>query len=100
MALDEDGFRKLHPEFKGAAPELVNAKLAFALRRLSPGLFGDSFDEAHGWKTAHLLATSPWGMAARIQPGKGSAQPRPGETIYSAELRVLAYECGAGIGVT
>jgi hypothetical protein len=97
MALDEAAFRLRHPEFKGAASALVQVKLADALKRLSPGLLGDSFDEAHGWRTAHLLATSPWGMAARVDPKLAST---PGETIYSAALKQLLTEAGAGIGAT
>src|SRR6187549_1571859 len=97
MALDEAAFRVRHPEFKGAGSALVVIKLADALKRLSPGLFGDRFDEAHGWLTAHLLATTPWGMAARVDP---KLSVTPGATIYSLELKKLAYEAGAGIGVT
>lgn len=101
MALDETAFRVRHPEFKGASSALVQVKLADALLRLSPGLFAASFDEAHGWLTAHLLATTPWGMAARLDP-KAAAMSgaKPGSTIYSLELGRLAYEAGAGIGVT
>jgi hypothetical protein len=101
MALDETAFRVRHPEFKGASSALVTVKLADALKRLSPGLFGTSFDEAHGWLTAHLLATTPWGMAARIDPKLAlMTGAKPGSTIYSLELQKLALEAGAGIGVT
>lgn len=101
MALDESEFRIRHPEFKGANSELVQIKLADALVRLSPALFGDSFDEAHGWKTAHLLASTPWGMAARLDPKLVQLGLAPfGSTIYSAALHALAVESGAGIGVT
>lgn len=101
MALDESEFRKRHPEFKGANSELVQIKLADALRRLSPALFGSNFDEAHGWKTCHLLATTPWGMAARLDPKLIAIGAAPyGATIYSAALRDLSYEAGAGLGVT
>jgi|SRR4051812_11846499 hypothetical protein len=101
MALDEAAFRVRHPEFKGAGSALVTAKLSDALKRLSPGLYGTSFDEAHGWLTAHLLATTPWGMAARLDPKVAAIKGvKPGATIYSLELQRLAYEAGAGIGVT
>jgi hypothetical protein len=101
MALDEAAFRGRHPEFKGASSGLVQVKLADALKRLSPGLFGDSFDEAHGWLTAHLLATTPWGMAARLDPKAAlMSGAKPGSTIYSLELRRLSLEAGAGIGAT
>ena len=97
MALDETAFRVRHPEFKGASSALVNVKLGDAILRLSPGLFGTSLNEAHGWLTAHLLATSPWGMAARLDPKAGG---KPGSTIYSQALKTLAYEAGAGLGAT
>ena len=94
-------FRVRHPEFKGASDALVTIKLADALLRLSPGLFGASFNEAHGWLTAHLLATTPWGMAARLDAKAAVLLgAKPGATIYSLELQRLALEAGAGIGVT
>lgn len=97
MALDEAGFRVRHPEFKGASSGLVTIKLADAVKRLSVELLGSSYDEAHGWLTAHLLATTPWGMAARIDPKLAST---PGETIYSVALKQLQLEAGAGVGTT
>lgn len=99
MALDEQRFRILHPEFKGASPTLVNEKLAMAATRLSAPLLGDMYDEAHGWKTAHLLATTPWGMAARIDTKK-APDARPGETIYSWELNQILILAGCGLGTT
>ncbi len=94
MALDESGFRDRNPEFKGVASGLIVIKLADAVKRLSPAVFGDRYDEAHGYLTAHLLAGgAPWGVAARLKDGSGS-------TCYSASLDQLVREVSAGFGVT
>lgn len=97
MALDEARFRILHPEFKGASPALVNEKLAMATTRLSVQLLGCQYDEAHGWATAHLLATTPWGLAARLDSKAGG---RLGDTIYSVQLREILMQAGVGLGTT
>lgn len=94
MALDEAAFRLRYPEFKGVASGLITVKLADAVKRLSPAVFGAKYDEAHGCLTAHLLAGgAPWGVAARLKDGSGA-------TCYSAALDVLIAECAAGFGVT
>ena len=94
MALDLAGFRARRPEFQNIADETIEAGLADALNRLSVEVFGDRFNEAHMWLTAHLLASAPWGFAARLQG------TQTGATVYSASLDQLVREVGAGYGVT
>jgi hypothetical protein len=73
---------------------LITVKLADAVKRLSPAVFGDRYDEAQAHLTAHLLAGgAPWGVAARLKEGKGA-------TVYSAQLDDLITEVAAGFGVT
>ena len=92
--LDLAAFRLRKPEFKGVADGLIQIKLADAVKRLSPGVFGDRYDEAHAELTAHLLAGgAPWGVAARLKEGNGA-------TVYSAQLDMLIIECAAGFGIT
>jgi len=87
-------FRVRHPEFKGVHDDLITIKLADAVKRLSPAVFGDRYDEAHGHLTAHMLAGgAPWGAAARLKDGLGS-------TVYSSQLDQLIVEVAAGYGVT
>jgi len=92
--LDVAAFRLRCPEFKGVDSGLITIKLADAVKRLSPAVFGDRYDEAHAHMTAHILAGgAPWGTAARLKPGAGG-------TCYSASLDDLITECAAGFGVT
>lgn len=94
MALDEAAFRVRHPEFKGVDSGLITVKLADAVKRLSPAVFGARYDEAHGFLTAHLLAGgAPWGVAARLKDGSGA-------TVYSAALDTMITEVAAGYGIT
>ncbi len=94
MALDVAAFRVRHPEFKGVDSGLITVKLADAVKRLSPAVFGTRYDEAHGNLTAHLLAGgAPWGVAARLKDGSG-------QTCYSAALDTMITEVAAGYGVT
>lgn len=92
--LDLAAFRVRHPEFAGVVDGLITIKLADAVKRLSPAVFGTRYDEAHGHLTAHLLAGgAPWGAAARLKDGTGG-------TVYSASLDQLITEVAAGYGVT
>lgn len=92
--LDLAAFRVRYPEFKGVADALIEVKLADAVKRLSPAVFGTRYDEAHGCLTAHLLAGgAPWGAAARLKDGSGG-------TVYSAALDTMIVEVAAGYGVT
>lgn len=73
---------------------MITVKLADAVKRLSVPVFGDKYDEAHGYLTAHSLAGgAPWGVAARLKEGNGA-------TCYSAQLDTLIEEVAAGYGVT
>lgn len=94
MALDVTTFRVRCPEFKGVDSGLITIKLADAVKRLSPAVFGARYDEAQAFLTAHLLAGgAPWGAAARLKEGNGA-------TCYSVSLDDLITEVAAGFGVT
>ena len=92
--LDLAAFRARHPEFQNVAGALLQTKLDDAWKRISPAVFGNRVDEAHGWMAAHLAASAPWGYQARLQ---GTTD---GSTVYSAAFDALVRECGAGFGVT
>lgn len=92
--LDLAAFRVKHPEFQNVDGTLLQGKLDDAWKRLSPAVFGDRVNEAHGWLTAHLAASAPWGYQARLQ---GTTD---GSTVYSAAFDLLVQECAAGFGVT
>lgn len=87
-------FRARRPEFVNIPDATIQAALDDAALRLSPALLGTSFDEAHMWFAAHLLAQAPWGYAARL---KGTED---GSTVYSQAYQRIVNERGAGYGVT
>lgn len=69
--LDLAGFRALYPEFAKASSDLVQSRLDQATNRYDPDVWAERSDEAHGLQTAHLLAISPFGQAARLVSEKG-----------------------------
>ncbi len=94
MALDEAGFRARYPEFKAVGSAMITTALADALNGLSVPVFGARLNEAHGCRTAHLLAGGrPWGAAARLKAGDG-------QTVYGAAFDMMVREHAAGYGVT
>jgi len=66
-------FRARFPEFSTAANTLVSAVLDEAACELDETDLGDAYDAAHGLLTAHKLATSPFGQAARMLNEKGES---------------------------
>lgn len=87
--MDLTTFRASFPEFAATPDETVEAKLAEADRRVDARVFGDKADDAVGYLTAHLLATSPFGQHARLED-------KSEETIYLQEWRRLARSCAGG----
>jgi len=65
-------FRIAFPELNTAPDVLVTYFLGVAEGAISADVFGDRFDEAQGYLTAHLLALSPYGKNARLQSEKGT----------------------------
>ncbi len=94
MALTLAQFRGRKPEFQGVNDALITTALASAVKRLSAGVLGDSYDDAHAELTAHILASNPWGAQARLNGTKD------GSTVYSAALSKIVREKGAGFGIT
>lgn len=92
MALTRSAFRTLYSEFDRVEDATVDAKLAEAEDRLSEDYFGDRFDNAHGLMTAHLIAISPAGRQARLDPKKAEGNT----TTYQRELGELLKENAPG----
>lgn len=78
-------FRQEFPEFVDAGDGLVAAKLAEAHRSFDTDLFGDRYLDAVKYKTAHLIASSPFGRSLRLNRGDGGE----GDTIYAASLMAV-----------
>ena len=59
MTLAIEDFVDRFPEFSSLDPAIINRKLDEAARRISFTYLYPRGDDAHGYLTAHLLATSP-----------------------------------------
>lgn len=91
MAWSAATFKAEYTEFSATADAIVTAKIAAATRRTSTG-FGARRDDAIGLLTAHLLATAPGGMTARVDSEEGKAA----ETTYMTELKKMRAEVFGG----
>lgn len=91
MALSKDDFLKKFPEFAETTPmAVVESRLQWAKDCISEEAFGSIYEQAVYQYTAHLIASSPNGVNARLNK-------QDGETIYSAEwnrIRSLHYKRG------
>lgn len=83
------GFLARFPEFgEDRAPaDLIASCLAEASRHVSTETWGDRADDGVLYWAAHLLATSPWGQQARLDPDKSSTY----ETAFRALQRSVVF---------
>jgi len=88
MALDLSTFRELYPEMERVPDATVQAKLDEAEGRLDPDYWDTVFDQAHGLKAAHLIAISPAGRQARLNPDKADGNT----SIYEREFDRMVQE--------
>ena len=84
------------PEFSETDIDVVDAKLAEASRRIDPTVWQQWENDGHGQLAAHLLANSPLGNTAKLNP-KDTDAPK---TVYEGEYRRLMKMVGAGIRST
>src|SRR4051812_49346462 len=85
-------FRTRFPEFDGVADTIIEATLAEALLRLNVTIYGKRIDEAQGYLTAHKLALSPYGQAARLAT-------EDGKTTYAVHFKEMQRELTYGFRV-
>ena len=85
-------FRVRFPEFGQVDDSLVEAALDEAELELSTTIFRTQFDAAHGALTAHKLALSPYGQAARMVAKDGS-------TTYEKHFNKLKFQNAGGFRV-
>lgn len=64
MTLDQ--FRVQYPEFRACSSGFIQAFLDAGSLHVSRCVLGEIYDQAHGLKTADLIARSPSGIAARM----------------------------------
>jgi Protein of unknown function (DUF4054) len=90
MTLSE--FRLMFPEFRTAQDTFIQAFLDDAATMVSETSCGSRYSLLHGLKAAHLIATSPAGVAAKMVS-------KDGTTTYGTQFREVAMSKVAGIMV-
>lgn len=93
MSLSRANFLIAFPEFGEVDTALVDAKLAEALRSIDAVVWDTRADDGQGYLTAHLLAFSPMGNAAKLVSAGGT-------TTYEAHYKKLVRTVAAGIRST
>jgi hypothetical protein len=83
--MDLADFRLTFPELSTASDTLVTRFLASASRSIDSDLYGDRYDDAHGYLAAHLLCLSPYGKNARLSS-------KEGKTTYGERYEEIRYE--------
>jgi hypothetical protein len=73
------------PEFSATDAPLLTAKLAEAEAQIDPLVWGSRSTAGHGYLTAHLLAMSPFGNAAKLVDKKSTTY----ETHYLRLVRIV-----------
>lgn len=82
-----------YPEFQGADPTLVTAKMAEAQRALDPTQWGLLSDDGIYLLTAQKLSRSPWGNSAKLSTTDG-------RTVYDDDLDRMRQDVSSGYRVT
>lgn len=85
-------FRARYPEFETVPTLTLQAVLDEARLRLDVNVYGSRLDEAHGYITAHKLASSPMGQGARMVNKDGS-------TVYLENFKMIQREMAGGFGI-
>lgn len=87
MPVTPDQIKAEFPEFVNTSSELLAGKIADATGLLNESAFGDLYDQAVKYKACHLIAVSPSGEFARLDPSK---EPDGASTLYERHyLRLL-----------
>jgi hypothetical protein len=91
--LTSEQFLERAPEWRTAKAARITAALAAAEKRTDPSVFGTLTDDAHFYLTAHLLAVSPTGKAARLDGASF-------RTLYLDERERIEREAAAALSVS
>jgi hypothetical protein len=83
--MDLPNFRLTFPELNTASDVLVTRFLASSARSIDEDLYGDRYDDAHGFLAAHLLCLSPYGKNARLVSDSG-------KTTYGTRYEEIRFE--------
>jgi hypothetical protein len=82
-------FQEEFLEFAGAPSDLVQAKINDAVRRTSERAWGSDWRMGVMYRTADLLAKSPFGRKLRLVN-------KDGTTAYTADLRTMVRRVALG----
>ena len=99
MAMSLASFRVRYPEFVNASDNLVNAALTEAGHQIDDELYGVRANTAHGWLTAHLIASTPGGQAMRLSAKDVAAMGGQFSTTYEREFVRLRDAAACAIRV-
>lgn len=86
-------FRAQFPEFVNVEDDQVNAFLDSAATRINACVFGDSYDIAHGYLTAHMISASPMLNTGKLERSMGNDK-ESASTTYLLEFRAIRRERG------
>jgi hypothetical protein len=84
------------PEFANTDSGLIQAKIEDASELLDATAFDDDFDEAVKYMTCHLIAVSPSGEFARLDPSK---ETDGASSTYERHYRRIALKISGPMAV-
>lgn len=86
----ESTFRARFPEFVDVETPVIQAHLDDAEKLIDSVIWGDKAEQGHAWLTAHTLASTPFGVGARLDKGKSQ------ETTYSKRYEEIRLTIAGG----
>jgi len=90
--VDRATFLARFPEFEPASKSMIEEAIAEATRGVDAGVWREKADDGIKWRTAHLLAISPFGQQARLMSKDGS-------TTYGKQFDALVRSVTPGFRV-
>lgn len=87
MAVSVEQLRTEFPEFAHTDEGLLAGKIADAMAMLNAHAFGDAHDQAIKYMAAHLVALTPNGEFARLDPNEEEDGAR---TLYERQYMTLS----------
>jgi hypothetical protein len=85
-------FKAAFPEFKNAPEDLVQSRINFAVQRTDAERWGDLYAQGVMFRTADLMAKSPFGRPMQLVD-------KDGETDYSRDLKTMVRRVACGLRV-
>jgi len=79
VAVTVEQIKTEFPEFANTSDVIISAKISDASGQLYPSGWGASYDQAVKYQACHLIARSPGGEFARLDPNK---EPDGATTLY------------------